>query len=171
VSLLECVSCITNLFGADASCEACAAGDVLVCPTCLYELARAYQRCTSCADQLWASVVNALGLGGKLNMACTTTHSGGKLPGAGLCCTAVQQGQLVAPPAGTILPVYQPGQSAAVFAAGRAVAVSDVNQKCGTCMIVGSSSRKHQGRPVLKFIHGGAQCPSSTTGCCALQHQ
>jgi hypothetical protein len=100
------------------------------------------------------------------NVACVTTHSS-KVQGAGLCCQAVQSGALIAPPAGTILPQYTPG-SARNLPAGRITAVTDAQGHCGSCMIVGSSSKKHPGAPALKFIRGGPQCPSSTQGCCAL---
>ena len=165
MSLFDCVKCVSNIIRLDAACEACSAGDVLLCPTCVEQAIRAYRNCTSCADQLLANVLSALGLGGK--MACTTTHTS-KVQGAGLCCQAVQSGQLVAPPPGTTLPVYAPHQAAAVFAAGRGVMVTDAAGHCASCMIVGSRSAKHPGRPVLKFIRGGPSCPSSTTGCCAL---
>jgi hypothetical protein len=35
-------------------------------------------------------------------------------------------------------------------------------------MIVGSSSRSHPGKPVLKFIRGGPGCPTGGSGCCAM---
>ena len=97
-------------------------------------------------------------------MACNTVHSI-KTPGPGLCCTALQQGLLTPPPPGTILPVYTPG-SAASLPPGRIAEVTDAGGHCASCMIVGSSSAKHRGRPVLKFIRGGPTCPSSTAGCC-----
>ena len=99
-------------------------------------------------------------------MACTTTHSG-KLQGAGLCCAAVASGALTPPPAGQTLPVYTPG-SAGTIPITRRTEVTTANGHCGTCMIVGSKSPKHPGKPVLKFINGGPGCPTSGTGCCAL---
>lgn len=101
-----------------------------------------------------------------LPMACNTTHSS-KVAGAGLCCNAVQQGLLTPPAPGTTLPVYTPGSSG-TLPPGRAVTVSDTAGHCGTCMIVGSSSRKHPGKPVLKYIRGGFGCPTAGTGCCAM---
>lgn len=100
-------------------------------------------------------------------MACVTTHSGGRVQGAGLCCQQVQAGALTPPPPGTILPVYTPG-SAASLPAGRRVQVVDSAGHCATCMIVGSKSKKHPGRPVLEFIRGGPGCPTAGTGCCAM---
>ena len=103
------------------------------------------------------------------SMACNTTHST-RSPGAGLCCAAVQGGQLIVPPAGTTLPVYTPGQDL-TLPAGRRVQVIDAGGHCGQCMIVGSKSTKHPGRPVLKYVRGGPGCPTSGTGCCALSPQ
>lgn len=100
------------------------------------------------------------------NVACNTTHSS-KVQGAGICCAAVQSGALTVPPPGTTLPAYTPGQ-AATLPAGRRTQVVDAGGHCSTCMIVGSSSRKHPGRPVLRFIRGGPGCPTSGTGCCAM---
>ncbi len=99
-------------------------------------------------------------------MACVTTHSS-KVQGAGLCCAAVQSGALTPPPPGTTLPVYTPGQ-AYTLPPGRITTVTDSAGHCASCMIVGSSSRKHPGRPVLKFIRGGPSCPTAGTGCCAM---
>jgi hypothetical protein len=97
-------------------------------------------------------------------MACVNTHST-KVQGAGLCCTAVQSGLLTPPAPGVILPQYAPGQ-AATLPPGRITQVTDAGGHCASCMIVGSSSKKHPGKPVLKFIRGGPTCPSSGTGCC-----
>lgn len=96
-------------------------------------------------------------------MACVNTHSS-KVPGAGLCCNAVAQGLLILPPGTATLPVYTPGSEASF----PHVQVTDAGNHCATCMIVGSRSAKHPGRPVLKFIRGGLGCPSTRTGCCAL---
>jgi hypothetical protein len=96
---------------------------------------------------------------------CVPKHSS-TVQGAGLCCQQVGAG-LTAPPPNTILPVYQPGQ-AATLPPGRIVGVTDAGGHCASCMIVGSTSKKHPGQPVLKFIRGGPSCPKSRTGCCAL---
>lgn len=105
---------------------------------------------------------------GGANVACTTTHRvSSNVQGAGLCCQAVQSGLLTPPPKGTTLPVYTPG-SASTLPAGRITVVTDAAGHCASCMIVGSASKKHPGRPVLKFIRGGPSCPSATGGCCAL---
>lgn len=105
---------------------------------------------------------------GSGNMAgvCSPTHSV-KTQGAGLCCAAVAAGQLVKPPAGTTLPVYTPG-AAASLPTGRIAQVTDSGGHCASCMIVGSSSRKHFGKPVLKFIRGGPGCAVAGSGCCAM---
>ena len=100
-------------------------------------------------------------------MACNTTHSQ-KVQGAGLCCQAVQSGALTPPPPGTTLPTYVTGSHGAGIPAGRITTVTDSLGHCASCMIVGSKSPKHPGRPVLKYIRGGPACPSATTGCCAL---
>lgn len=99
-------------------------------------------------------------------MACTSVHST-KVQGPGTCCLAVQSGALTPPPAGTTLPQYTPG-TAASYPAGRIATVTDSAGHCASCLIVGSSSRKHPGRPVLKFIRGGPACPTSSQGCCIL---
>jgi hypothetical protein len=109
--------------------------------------------------------------GGKPIMPCVTTHrTSGKVQGPGLCCSQVGvAGGLVAPPAGTTLPQYLAGQAdAGQIPAGRIVGVTTATGKCGSCMVVGSSSKKHLGKPVLKFIPGGPTCPTAGTGCCAL---
>ena len=168
MSLFDCVKCVGELVAADAACEACSTGAVLSCPTCIASVIRAYRSCSSCADQLLPAVINALGFGGS-KLACTTTHSA-KVQGAGLCCQFVGvAGGLTPPPAGTTLPQYTAGSAASVFAAGRGVMVTDSQGHCGSCMVVGSKNKKHPGKPVLKFVRGGPSCPSSTTGCCALQ--
>lgn len=82
-------------------------------------------------------------------MACTTTHAGGPVQGPGLCCSAVQSGQLAKNIGATVL-------------------VTDAGGHCGHCSVVASTSRKHPGRPVLRYRRGGAGCPTSGTGCCAL---
>jgi hypothetical protein len=105
--------------------------------------------------------------GGGSTMACNTTHSGGRVQGAGKCCQLVQSGQLVPPPPGTTLPAYTPGSSG-TLPANRRAQTTDSSGHCSTCMIVGSSSRKHPGKPVLRFIRGGPGCPTSGTGCCAM---
>lgn len=104
---------------------------------------------------------------GGLPMPCVTTHSGGKVQGAGLCCSAVQAGLLTPPPPGTLLPQYVPGSSG-TYGAGRITQVTDARGHCASCLIVGSKSRKHPGKPVLLFIEGGPGCPTSGTGCCAM---
>ena len=104
-------------------------------------------------------------------MACTNFHkSSQKVQGPGLCCAQVGvAGGLVAPPPGTILPTYQPGQAdAGTIPAGRIVQVTDAAGHCASCMIVGSKSKKHPGKPVLMFVRGGPACPTAGTGCCAL---
>jgi hypothetical protein len=110
-------------------------------------------------------------LGGN-TMACTTTHSGPRVQGAGTCCAAVQSGALQRPPAGTILPPYVAGSHGAGLPAGRSTQVNIITaagvSECGTCMIVGSKSTKHPGKPVLKFIRGGPGCPVGGSGCCAM---
>lgn len=97
---------------------------------------------------------------------CIPHHSGGRVPGAGLCCQQVGSG-LTAPAPGTILAPYVPGQAASL-PVGRIVQVTDAGGHCASCMIVGSASAKHRGKPVLKFIRGGPSCPTAGTGCCAL---
>lgn len=104
---------------------------------------------------------------GGSNVACTNTHSA-KTQGPGICCQALSSGALQVPPPGTTLSPYTPGSAAQLMAQGRATTVTDSAGHCGTCMIVGSTSRKHPGKPALKFIRGGPSCPSSATGCCAL---
>jgi hypothetical protein len=111
-------------------------------------------------------------LGGN-TMACTTTHAGPRVQGAGTCCSKVGvAGGLVKPPAGTILPPYVTGSHGAGLPSGQSVQVNIINSagvsECGTCMIVGSTSRKHPGKPVLKFIRGGPGCPVGGSGCCAM---
>lgn len=165
MSLTECVKCVGDLLGTSVDCDLCAEGEILTCPNCVYHLVQLYRSCTACVDVAIPALLAAFGVNNQ--MACTTTHSA-KVQGAGLCCAAVQSGQLPTPAAGTTLPVYTPGSSAAVFTAGRAVMVTNAAGKCGTCMVVGSKSAKHPGRPVLKYISGGAHCPTSSTGCCAL---
>jgi hypothetical protein len=98
-------------------------------------------------------------------MACVTTHSGPRVQGPGLCCQAVATGALTPPPPGTTLPQYIPGM-AKTLPAGRITQVTDAAGHCASCMIVGSSSRKNPGAPVLKFIRGGPSCPSTMHGCC-----
>jgi len=107
---------------------------------------------------------------GGTNMACSPTHST-RTPGAGLCCTAVTQGLLHPPPPGTILPVpVGPGSLTAYCLANPAqcAVVTTAKGHCAHCMIVGSRSVAHPGKPVLKFMYGGPTCPSTVTGCCAM---
>jgi hypothetical protein len=99
---------------------------------------------------------------------CNTTHSGPKVQGPGLCCQAVASGALTKPAPGTILPVYVTGSHGAGLPAGRFTTVTDSKNDCGTCMIVGSKSTKHRGKPVLMFIRGGPGCPVGGSGCCAM---
>jgi hypothetical protein len=113
-----------------------------------------------------------LGLGtgpaqGGSPVACNNTHSS-KVQGPGTCCLAVQSGALIPPAPGTTLPVYSPGQ-AYTLPPGRIATVTDSAGHCASCMIVGSRSTKHPGRPVLKYIRGGPSCPTSGQGCCTLQ--
>jgi hypothetical protein len=113
--------------------------------------------------------------GGNGNMPCQTTHKvTSKVQGPGLCCAQVGVG-LTPPPPGTTLPQYIAGQAdAGQIPAGRIVQVTTApttthpNGLCGSCMIVGSASKKHPGKPVLKFVPGGPTCPTAGTGCCAL---
>jgi len=100
-------------------------------------------------------------------MACTNTHQGGKVQGPGVCCQAVASGALTKPPTGTTLPPYFPGQWQSL-PAGRITQVTTASGQCASCMIVGSTSKKHPGKPVLKFIHGGPGCPVAGSGCCAM---
>lgn len=119
-----------------------------------------------------AAVVSAIAcfrsLTGGSNMACQTTHSGGRVQGAGLCCSAVQAGALTPPPPGTTLPPYVKGSHGTGLPAGRVTQVTTANGECATCMIVGSRSTAHLGKPVLKFIRGGPGCPVGGSGCCAM---
>lgn len=108
-------------------------------------------------------VASWLAANGGTAMACVNTHSS-KVPGAGLCCNAVAQGLLILPPGTATLPVYTSGSESNF----PHVQVTDAGGHCATCMIVGSRSAKHPGRPVLKFIRGGLGCPTTRTGCCAL---
>lgn len=97
-------------------------------------------------------------------MACNTTHRvSTKVQGPGLCCQQVTNGSLVLPPGTTTLPRYTSGGELNF----PHVQVTDSAGHCATCMIVGSSSVKHPGRPVLKFVRGGPGCATSS-GCCAL---
>lgn len=107
-----------------------------------------------------------LGLGGTTTMACSNTH-GSRVQGPGLCCQAVASGALTKPAAGTTLPPYAPGQSL-TLPAGRITMVTDSGGHCGQCMIVGSKSPKHPGKPVLKFVRGGPGCPAAGSGCCSM---
>jgi hypothetical protein len=118
--------------------------------------------CAACVGIPLSQIESYFGIGGS-SVACTTTHSS-KVQGAGLCCAAVSSGALSPPPPGTTLAPYTPG-SAATFSH---TVVTDSGGHCGTCMIVGSKSRKNPGKPVLRYIRGGPACPSSRTGCCAL---
>src|SRR5229473_5117339 len=111
-----------------------------------------------------ALVARILG-GSTVPTVCVPKHSS-TVQGAGLCCQQVGAG-LTAPPPGTVLPVYQKGQAASL-PPGRIVGVTDSGGHCASCMIVGSTSPKHPGRPVLKFIRGGPSCPTSRSGCCSL---
>jgi hypothetical protein len=99
-------------------------------------------------------------------MACTTTHRvSNKVQGPGKCCAEVSAGRLVLPPGTTSLPVYNPGDDLRnIFPHSQ---VTDAAGHCATCLIVGSKSAKHPGRPVLKYVRGGPGCPTSS-GCCAL---
>lgn len=80
--------------------------------------------------------------------ACVTTHTA-KVQGGGLCCNAVASGQL--------------GKTI-----GSTVLVTDAGGHCGHCSVVPSTSKKHLGKPVLRYRRGGPGCPVSGTGCCAL---
>lgn len=82
-------------------------------------------------------------------MPCVTTHSGGPIQGAGLCCTAVQNGTLPKTIGSTVL-------------------VTTASGRCGHCSVRASTSKRHPGKPVLRFNFGGPGCPTRGTGCCAL---
>lgn len=114
-----------------------------------------------------AAVANYIRSIGGGQVACNNTHSS-KVQGPGTCCLAVQSGALIPPAPGTTLPVYTPGQ-AYTLPPGRIATVTDSAGHCASCMIVGSKSTKHPGRPVLKYIRGGPSCPTSGQGCCTLQ--
>jgi hypothetical protein len=116
-------------------------------------------------NNLIACLQSLISTGGAMAV-CSPTHSS-KVQGAGLCCAAVAAGQLVKPPAGTTLPVYTKG-AAATMPVGRITNVTDSGGHCASCMIVGSSSPKHFGKPVLKFIRGGPGCAVAGSGCCAM---
>src|SRR5882672_5910742 len=102
-------------------------------------------------NQLIAFIRAAQGSGSGTMAACANHHSS-RVQGAGLCCQHVGV-DLTVPPAGTTLPPYQAGQAnAGQIPAGRIVQVTDAGGHCASCMIVGSTSLKHRGKPVLKFI-------------------
>jgi hypothetical protein len=85
-------------------------------------------------------------------MACVTTHrTGGVVQGPGLCCSQVASGAL----------------AKAIGSVGPATTNAKTG-KCGHCEVVASTSRKHPGRPVLRWKFGGTMCPSTVHGCCAL---
>lgn len=122
---------------------------------------------TYVSQVLAGTLTYPVGKGGTKKMAvCSTWHSA-RTQGAGLCCSAVASGALTPPAPGTTLPPYAPGQ-AATLPAGRSVMVTDSGGHCGTCMIVGSRSTKHPGKPVLRYVRGGPGCPTAGTGCCAM---
>jgi hypothetical protein len=148
VSLLDCVKCVQNVVAGDLACEACSTGAVLSCPTCVYEVTRAYQNCTSCADQVIADVLAALGVPHPM-ATCADTHSS-KVQGAGLCCAAVASGQL--------------GKTI-----GSTTLVTTANGKCAHCNVVAGKGKRTFGKPVLQFRFGGPGCPTAGTGCCALR--
>lgn len=83
---------------------------------------------------------------------CITQHAGKPVPGAGLCCQQIASGKLA--------PVI-----------GSHVQVTDAAGHCGTCSVVASTSKKlgRAGKPVLRYSRGGAACPTTSRGCCALQ--
>lgn len=173
MSITSCLSCVATILKVNANCAGCVAsegflppiGDPLICGECLLELASAVLSCTECAEFTYQEVKQFIEEEIE-EMACTTYHTT-KTQGAGLCCQAVQSGALTPPPIGTILPAYTPG-SAATLPVGRIVQVTDAGGHCASCMIVGSKSTKHPGRPVLKYIRGGPTCPTATQGCCTL---
>jgi hypothetical protein len=179
MSILDCALCLWEGGKGLATCELCAAAEgavgIVSCLFCLWDLFDLQRSCSACADvtfpqfQLWLTEPSnqlqlVAAIGG--NMPCSTTHST-KVQGAGLCCAAVASGALTPPPPGTILPAYTPGQ-ASTLPPGRITTVTDSGGHCASCMIVGSRSAKHPGRPVLKFIRGGPSCPTAGTGCCAM---
>lgn len=160
MSLLQDVECAIAIFNiASAEIDAGVDGDAAVASA---------QRNSSfiCTGLPQFSLATLIAYLRSNHVACTTYHSA-KTQGPGTCCLAVQSGALTPPPAGTILPVYTPG-SAASLPIGRIAQVTDSAGHCASCMIVGSSSRKHPGRPVLKYIRGGPSCPTSSQGCCTL---
>lgn len=79
-------------------------------------------------------------------MACVNTHSS-KVQGAGTCCRSYPGG----PP--TI---------------GKRWATTDTKGHCIVCEIKPSRSTKHPGRPVIGRGKGGALCPTTSEGCCAI---
>lgn len=174
MSLATCAECLTALGATPTACAACfTLGEELAglpCAECAAELGALVAGCVECAAYSITQIINYF-RGGKMpTPACNTTHST-RTAGAGTCCTAVQQGLITPPPKGTVLPPYVAGD----LANGRiptnryaSVTAAGTHDGCGTCMIVGSSSAKHRGRPVLKFVRGGPGCPSSITGCCAM---
>jgi hypothetical protein len=168
MSLLDCVRCVGNLISGNIACEACASGaDILLCPTCIKKAIDSYRSCVQCAGVSLERLLQSLGIGRK-NVACKQSASQ-KVQGAvGLCCSAVQQGALIPPAAGTTLPVYVAGSLASYCAShpGDCAQVTSASGKCGTCAIVGSKSSKHPGKPVLRYIPGGPGCPSSQFSCC-----
>lgn len=176
MSIASCFECVVQEALAGVECSTClAAGfvpgnlpDVFVCLDCFYRAFREFQACAECVGVAWREIRNLLEKQPQenQNMPCVSTHSS-KVQGAGLCCQAVTSGALQPPPPGTTLPVYQPGGSF-LLPPGRITQVVDASGHCSSCMIVGSSSKKHPGRPVLKFIRGGPGCPSGTGACCAL---
>jgi hypothetical protein len=98
-------------------------------------------------------------------MACNPQlqkHSS-RVAGPGLCCSKVGQPGFLAPPAGTVLTQFTPGSELNF----EHIQVTDAGGHCGTCLIVGSKSPKHPGRPVFKYVRGGPGCPT-TSSCCAL---
>lgn len=163
MSVRSCITCVVDIIELQVACELCQAGDFIQCAQCIREAYTAWTRCTACVDTVWDTIKLAVEqfLGVK-PMACVNTHST-KVQGLSVCCAQVGTG-LLPPPPGTILPVYTPGSEASF----QHVQVTDGGGHCGTCMIVGSKSKKHPGTPVLKFIRGGIGCPTTRTGCCSL---
>lgn len=107
-------------------------------------------------------------LGGSSSMACVPKHST-QVAGNGLCCAQVASGALRT--TATSLPPYIAGELATNPSLFPHVTVTTSKGKCGNCLIVGSKSPKHPGKPVLKFVPGGPGCPVTGTGCCALTTQ
>jgi hypothetical protein len=171
---VECAGLLTS--GAlQTECAVCFTvpelGGEVACAECFAGLAAAMIGCLECAGFTVPEILAYLRRTKKMPT-CIDTHAGARVQGQGLCCKELAAGRLQKQPAGTTLPPYQPGDLAAGripvgrFSSG--ITAGGTRDGCGTCMIVGSASRKHPGKPVLKFVRGGPSCPSSVTGCCSM---